>query len=86
MIIGCDGVCLRGYNSVASHLWGRNVDPCNTISLGSSRHVIAVCVLRLPLSISHNVEPTQFKCEYKPLTYISLLFETHGTLCDICVV
>ena len=83
MIMGCGDVCLRGENLDALLLLVHNVDPFNTIPLGTSRHVTALCVLRLPLSVNHNVEPTQYTPSIQAV-YL-YIFKKNGTLCDICI-
>ena len=44
-----------------------------------NEYVVCLCLSNIMLN------PLNTGCEHKPFTYISLLFETHGTLCDICI-
>jgi len=44
-----------------------------------SAYFVCLCLSNIMLN------PLNTPFEYKPFTSISLLFETHGTLCDICI-
>jgi hypothetical protein len=83
--IRCEEVSLQWWNSDASLLWACNVEPCNTISHVTSRHVIAECVLRLPLSVNHYVEPTQSTLSVQDVYIYFPIIQTHGTHCDIYI-